>query len=96
LLALWIRGLTVAEKKMRRVEVLKATQALPLSLKARWKTIAFEDLKKGYIFRLWEEDGSPDYLIDGKHDVCLALEDAYLAEDGTPTVNCVHVNGLVP
>lgn len=54
-----------------------------------WDPIEFSQLQKGDIFRLWDvrEDGSryPDHLIDGKHDVSVALDVAYKTPDGKGT-----------
>jgi hypothetical protein len=65
-----------------------------------WEQIPFGDLKKGDIFRLWESNGDPDHVVDGKHDVCVALEDPYLPENAESpnhlTLQTLHVNGMVP
>lgn len=41
-----------------------------------WEPIAFEDLKAGDIFRLFEPDGTPDQFVDGVHQTAVALADA--------------------
>ena len=66
---------------MRRTEVFTCVDD-PLLIRpfAVWKTIKFNNLKKGDIFRLWDtgEDGKevPDQVVRGQHVVNVALEDA--------------------
>ena len=64
-------------------------------VKGYWKPIKFHQLKQGDVFRLWDGEGDnrkPDRLVNGKHDVCVALDDAFKTEKGVDTVNCVSVN----
>jgi len=51
-------------------------------VKGFWKPIKFQEIKKGFVFRLWDIDKkgnrTPDHLVDGKHDVCVATGDAFV------------------
>jgi len=78
---------TVVKKALRSVErfVTSHKTTRTTYVKGFWKPIKFHQLKKGFIFRLWDSDENgdqmPDHLVDGKHDVCVAVSDAYEHED---------------
>ena len=59
-----------------------------------WEYIEFSDLRKGDVFRLWDDD-EPDVLIDGRHDVCVALSDPE-ESDGVLGIESMHINGFEP
>jgi hypothetical protein len=62
-----------------------------------WDEVKFTDLRKGDIFRLWDPDGKPDHMVDGYHDVCVALADPLPQDDESKfSVESLHVNGFRP
>lgn len=76
-----------ATTKMARTAerfVAKSKTGKSTYVKGHWKPIEFPQLKQGDIFRLWDGTGhnrKPDYIIDDKHDVCVAIGDAYECKD---------------
>lgn len=69
-----------------------------------WEKVEIADIKRGDVFRLWEADGTPDHVIDGKHDVCAAVKDArpvtegegYPLTEGNCIIDSFHLNRLSP
>lgn len=58
---------------VRRTEILTRTQ--------KWKSISFEQLRKGDVFRMFEPTGEP--VLDGnKNNIFYANSDPYLTEEG--------------
>ena len=85
-------------KEMRDAErfVTKPKTSRATYGKGYWKPIEFPEIKKGDIFRLWNKKGGnrlPDYTIDGKHDVCVAVSNAYEHEDSYG-VESISVRGF--
>lgn len=78
---------TAVKRVLRSVERFVTSQKTVRStyVKGFWKPIKFHQLRKGFIFRLWDSDENgdqmPDRTVDGKHDVCVAVSDAYEHED---------------
>lgn len=80
-----------AERFVTKPKTGKATY-----VKGHWKPVEFHELKKGDIFRLWDKMGDnrvPDYLVDGKHDVCVAVSNAYEYE-GSHGIESISINGF--
>jgi len=90
-------------KDLRIVERFKLTgtePGEPLTTRPKkvgvWNPIQFVELKKGDIFRMWGSDGTPDNLVGGVHDVCVALTDATPGVDDPQlsAVESIYVNGF--
>lgn len=59
-----------------------------------WEPVAFEDIKAGDIFRLYEEDGTPNAVVDGVHITAVALTDAGPSA-GVVGVRSMRVRGFL-
>ena len=92
---------SIKKTPLRRTEVFTSedTKYDPTVTDGWWKSIKFNKLKKGDIFRLWEttEFGKevPFPVKKGQHVVNVALEDAQprpMPELGR--IQCIEVNGF--